>query len=286
MSHRESLIRSDRALALRAQGHTFEEVAELLGFASRGSAKHAVEAAIARSSEEWTPARSRATLLAAAQESVRVWSERFQQAYEAKDVDGMAAAHAALLDVRKEEAKLTGAYAPATVAVDIGSDEFARKALELLEVVGLEPLAELAGHRMPALDAEVIDDDTEPWANIGTTAAWGYDRDEADPPPSSMPLTPPHTPQETATALCGPLTPAAAEDTPTSQPDPPEPPELPPGVVPLIPGHRRVPAREMLTATGVPLDRALRRSLTLDARPARTVGRVDPMPARALPERG
>lgn len=66
----------------------------------------------------------------------------------------------------------------------------------------------------------------------------------------------------------------------------------PSNVVPMIPGHRRIPASEILTSFGVPVDRAFARSL----RPNRTavldrqrgfVGRRgDPLPTVERPERG
>ena len=149
-----------KALTMRNAGATFPRIAEQLGVSVK-TARVDVRKAIAEIVHlpvDQMVDRQRAILL----DITRV-------NYPAA-MSGDREAQQVLLRVLEHEARLYGLYAPARVNVGISESEFASQAAELLQVLGTEPLRELAGEPpLPPLDAELAeatDNATEGWANL------------------------------------------------------------------------------------------------------------------------
>jgi len=149
-----------KALTMRNAGATFPRIADQLGVSER-QARNDVRKAIAEVVQlpvDQMVERQRAILL----DITRV-------NYPAA-MSGDRDAQAVLLRVLEHEARLYGLYAPARVNVGISESEFAAQAAELLQVLGTEPLRELAGEPpLPPLDAELAegtDATTDGWTNL------------------------------------------------------------------------------------------------------------------------
>lgn len=180
MSRRASRERAEQAVIMRARGATFQEIADALGYASRASAERAVSMELRRTSPT-TPDDARKFLLASARDTTAKWAAEFEAAYGAKDVERMAEAHRAICRDRELSAKVSGAFAPVDVRVGISAEQFGQQAAQIIETLGadraLRALAEAPGvaAALPAATraavfaerVEPVEDDGEPWANIG-----------------------------------------------------------------------------------------------------------------------
>jgi hypothetical protein len=149
MAHLASRARAEQAVVLRARGWTLQEIADELGYASRGSVRTAIDRELARSSPE-TADSARRSLLESARYTSRRWHDAFDTAVVARDVEAMAHAHRGLCRDRDMVAKLVGAYAPERAEVDVRvtSVEDTRKRL----------LAQLERDMpaLPVIDAEEV----------------------------------------------------------------------------------------------------------------------------------
>jgi hypothetical protein len=128
--------RKMKALTLRNAGATYARIAEQLGLRSHLTArtyvKDAIKEVVAIPVDAMVD-RQRAILL------------DLQRVNYHDAMNGNKESQGVILRCLEHEAKLYGLYAPTRVALGVNSDEFGLQALELLKVVGPEPLRELAG---------------------------------------------------------------------------------------------------------------------------------------------
>jgi hypothetical protein len=183
---------------------------------------------------------------------------------------------------------LVGAYAPQAVDArgGISESEFCEQLAQIAAAYegtafGRAICEQLPRAALPAIDAVVTEvEDTCPGMD-GWTDPVGYVPSER--PYSDEPCQDDQTPISS-------MPDSAAESEPQGESVPSGDPELQPApdnVVAMPPGHRRVPASEVLTPDGVPLDRAdYGRSLSLRKQRPRYFGRDDPMPSFTPPSRG
>jgi hypothetical protein len=156
MCRQDSRARAEQAFSLRATGATWQQIAEVLGFKSRGAAQTAVARHLDR-----TPADTPDTARRRSLESLRIIQAtlfgRLAEATQRGDTDDMVALSRELRNTTAEVAKLVGAYAPAAVAVDVNVRQSASAILDRAEADLLE-LAQRQRNRaaVDVLDAEVV----------------------------------------------------------------------------------------------------------------------------------
>lgn len=140
---------------MRANEYTWQEVADRLGFRSRGAAQLAVRRYLARTAPD-SPDLSRRYLVEAAKSDARVLREGFEAAAARGDDDRVVAYAGARVKNRDQLAKLAGAYAPARAEVSHDVAGLTGPALaEAIRTRALELLPTTAINARP--DAEVID---------------------------------------------------------------------------------------------------------------------------------
>jgi len=155
----ELAARRGKALTMRNAGATWEAIAEALGVSTETARKDVaqmIREAVRIPAEQMVD-RQRAILLDIVRTEYPTAMDK-NAAPEARH-----GAQGRILDCLAHEAKLFGLYAPTRVAVAPTEAEFATRALELLAVVGVEPLAELA--RANVGEAQVVEEDDD-WSNL------------------------------------------------------------------------------------------------------------------------
>lgn len=228
--------RARRAVELRIAGHPYQAIAAELGYRDESGARKAVDRLLSRIAHEGV-AELRAV------EGRRL--DELQRGVWAAAIAGDLEAIKTVLAIMTRRARLFGLDAPTPVAVGISAAEFAKKAAELLDVIGPGPLLELA--RTAPVDAEVIAEagESEPdgWSNIGPDT------------PGYLTASPSSSPDETPGTVTGPAPQPIADAPPEREPQAED--ELsnaldncedgePEAVVPLPTGMRRIPAVQVL----------------------------------------
>ena len=235
--------RAIQALALRCQGLEYADISARLGWRTEGAARHAVDRLLSKREAE---AAGRLRQI----EGKRL--DRLQAGIWDKAVAGNVGAVLAVLKIQERRSKLFGLDSPIAVAIGISASEFAERASELLKVVGVEPLRELAG--LPALPPAPVedDDDTGPWSNIADDMPCGA-TDYAPDTDNDLSAEPPDQAHQADTDTD--LSPEVIEAEVVA--------ELVEDdcgcggtVSPLPRGQRRIDASRVLTADGVPLSRS------------------------------
>ncbi len=151
MAHYASRAHAEQAVTLRARQWTLQEIADHLGYASRGACRNAIERELARTAPEATPDAARRSLLDSARYTSRRWHDAFENAVAARDIEAMANAHRGLCRDRDHVAKLTGAYAPEKAELDV--------TVSVVEDTRRRLLAKLESEKsaLPVVEAEVVE---------------------------------------------------------------------------------------------------------------------------------
>ena len=120
MSRLNSWLRAEKALELRGRGRTWQEIADALGFRSRGAAQLAVTRHAKRTAlESGSPETTRRYLLEQARYDTRALENGMTAAVERGDDENVQRYAATRVKVRDQVARLTGAYEPERTEVNI-----------------------------------------------------------------------------------------------------------------------------------------------------------------------
>lgn len=152
----EERERQRKALELRLEGKTYDQIAEAVGYSERGAAYRAVEAVLGRAEAE-----SAATY----REVVGARLEALHAAYWPAAVAGDLKAAEIVGKTSDRLAKLYGMNAPDKVQVQpVGLDyeAFTTTAAEDIRTLGLDPVGDV-----PLIDYGQYDENGESWANTG-----------------------------------------------------------------------------------------------------------------------
>jgi hypothetical protein len=147
MNRYDSRARAERAFGLRAVGRTWQEIADALGYKSRGAAQDAVRRHMDRTAPDSPEAARRSAL-----ESLRITSATLFGAFSAaatrRDDKALAALNAELARNRDQFAKLTGAYQPERAEVEVAV---------MVQQTPADLLAEYEAKLLAFVDAVVIE---------------------------------------------------------------------------------------------------------------------------------
>ena len=118
MSRLDSRARAEEAIVLRGREWTWQEIADALGYRSRGAAQVAVARELARTAPESADT-ARRYLLVSAKYASRMLHDRLDAAYQRGDDDTVALHNRELCRNRDQIARLTGAYMPEKTELDV-----------------------------------------------------------------------------------------------------------------------------------------------------------------------
>ncbi|GJO51402.1 hypothetical protein NJB1604_39400 [Mycobacterium marinum] len=234
--HATERIRAAETLRLRLSGMTWEAIAAQLNYRSPGGPRMAVERLLGRIEAEAIGELRKIEGRRLDELQAAVWDKA-----RAGDCDAIRT----VLRISERRSKLLGLDAPVTLAVEgITEAEFARAAAELLAVTGDAPLRELA--KLPPAPGEPVQDGYDPdWSNIGVDdAAMAAADSVPDEPADSAPDEP------AAAAVVVERADDLDGDDGTEEAE-----VVVAELVPLSPGRRRIPAREIIDENGVPFSR-------------------------------
>lgn len=143
MTLRDSRARAERAAILRSIGRSWREVAGELGYRSIGAAQTAVERHELRNGPEPVET-SRRSLITSARITHSILFDRFAAAIDREDDETAALLNRELVRNRDQLAKLTGAYAPENINVNVQTTPAAI-------------IAEARERLLAVVDAEVVE---------------------------------------------------------------------------------------------------------------------------------
>lgn len=144
MPIRDSRDRAEQAFQLRAIGRTWAEIADALGYRSRGAAQLAVKRLHSRQPPA-SPEAARRSSLEALRVCRSVLFERFADAKRSGDDGTLIGLHRELARNISESAKLAGAYSPTVIDVNVTQTV-------------TELIADTRARLLAAIDAEVVEE--------------------------------------------------------------------------------------------------------------------------------